>query len=127
VANRFDARGQPRFSANGTRRRRCVRNAEPAAEGETGKRRAPQSSPELAAVQGDTERPNQRHAGEYRPCVRLPLRADEQPTQPRRCDPRKHQARPSKARARYKPQEDGLSGHLALAAVGGRVAARQRG
>jgi hypothetical protein len=126
MANRLDTRGQPRFAANGTWRQRHVRHAEPAAEGETSKRRAPQSSPELTAMQGHPERPNQGHPGEYRPFLRLPLRADEQPAQPRRCDPRKHQAPPSKARARHKPQGDGLSGRRVLAAVGERVAARQR-
>ena len=76
-----------------------VRDPEAATERETRKRHAPESRPELATLHGDHQRPGECGPGEHRSGAELPLRADEQPTQPRRCDPRKHLDGPSKARA----------------------------
>ena len=99
VADRLDARRHARLSANRARRRAGVRHPEAATERETRKRHAPESSPELATLHGDHQRPGECGPGEHRSGAELPLRADEQPTQPRRSDPRKHLDGPSKARA----------------------------
>lgn len=99
VADRLDARRHARLSANRARRWAGVRDPEAATERETRKRQAPESSPELASLHGDQQRPSECGSGEHRSSAELPLRADEQPTQPRRSDPRKHLDRPSKARA----------------------------
>jgi len=99
VADRLDARRHSCLSANRARRRAGVRDPEAATERETRKGHAPESRPELAPLHDDHQRPGECGSGEHRSGAELPLRADEQPTQPRRCDPRKHSDGPSKARA----------------------------
>ena len=90
MTNRFNTRGQPRFAANGTRRRRRVGDTKTAAEGEERERCAPETGAELVAVKRDAQRSNQRDASKHRPSAGLPLRADEQTAQPGSCNPRKH-------------------------------------
>ena len=124
VANRFDTCGQLCFSANQTRSRGCLRDSKASGERKNRKRHDPEPSAEIAAVEHDAEGADQRHAYEHRPCARLRLRADEQPTQPGTCDPRKHQARPSKGHARRKQPAERSNSSARLASAGGRVAGR---
>jgi hypothetical protein len=124
VTHGFNTRSQPRFPANRTRHRRCLSDTEAAAQCENRKWCAPETGAELAAVGCDGQRTDEPHAGQQEPCLGLPLRADEQAAQPRRCDPRKHPTPPSKARAcRLDTAKDGSGSSLALAAAGGKAEA----
>ena len=118
VTNRIDSGRQSGLSAHGTWSGRLVRNTKAATERQTGKGGAPQSGAKPSAVQSDSKGPNQSHSRERRPRVGLPLRADEEPAQPRCCDPRKHPAGDSKARARRKHDGEGRDRRLVPAAAG---------
>jgi len=126
VPHGFDPGAQPGFASRQARRWRRRRNPQAAAKREHGKGRAPEPGAEVPTMGGNEQRAGEAPAGEERTPSGLPLRAQQEASQPSGRDPSKHGRLSSKPRA--DGERCGTRGKFSprLAAVVGGVAVRRR-